>query len=141
MNSDQIDEILNGLSDPFKEINDYSGKTMGMFQNILSLAGATNSEFAQILNMVMSMLNTGSSIFDFFSMFIPGASVLSGLAGGGGSILASAAGSVNPMAGGFGGGARVINNQPIIIQGTLDGQKFLKKNYGKFITNRNGNIL
>lgn len=133
MSSEEIDKLLNGMEISFDDVRGYASQTSQFFESILSNAGLTDSAFGRILSAVNQVLNTGGSLFgmfDTFLSFIPGGSVAGGAIG-------AVAGGFNPMNSGMPtNNMRVINNQPIIIQGTLNGQKFLKKELRKYNVNK-----
>lgn len=113
---DMSSEELEGVSLTFEQIKSSADATLAPFQNILQLAGLTESEFGKILTMIQSAFSAGNSVFDIISgvlNFIPGGSVI------GGAIGAVGGSSINPMAGGMPRSGGMVFRPIIKIDGEL----------------------
>ena len=118
---DMSSEELRGVEASFEQIRGYADATLAPFQNILQLAGLTESEFGKILQMIQGVLGLGSDISGFIGTllnFIPGGSAI------GGAIGAVSGGSINPMAGGMPSG--IGFNPTIIVNSEVEKTKSIK---------------
>jgi len=120
---DMSSEELQGVSLTFEQIKSSADATLAPFQNILQLAGLTESEFGKILTMIQGVLGLGSDVSGFIGTllnFIPGGSVI------GGAIGAVGGGSINPMAGGMPRSGGMNFNPTIIMNSEVEKTKSIK---------------
>ena len=138
---DFTSDMLKPIELTFDNIKSVADEMLGSFQQMLQFSGLMETDFGKIIQMIQGLFNTGSSIAGIISTiagFFPGgglvSSVIGGIGGGGGAMR------LNPIAGGM-PSMHVANNQPIIIEGTLDGQTFLKKNYPRYSKYKSRSVL
>lgn len=123
--------------------------TSGMVSNFAGMFAFTNlmqGDFGKIIQMIQGFLSSVNSGVNFVSQilrFIPGGGIVAGVAGGMSSGMPSIGGNspnIMNMVRNSGSQARIINNQPIIIRGSLHGQKFLKEELPAYNSNSSRDI-